>query len=326
MRIVAALGGNALRRRGEPLDLPTQRRNARIAAQALARLARCHELIVTHGNGPQVGLLALQVASSDTPTPLDVLGAESDGMIGYVLEQELRNALPGHEVVTVLTEVVVDPDDPAFGRPTKPIGPTYPTREAAEAAADGDQWSIGPDGPAWRRVVASPEPRAIVELQPIRDLAAARAVVICAGGGGVPVRRMPDGTLAGVEAVIDKDLTAALLAHEIGADALLLLTDVDAIHADHGTPSERPIRDATPELLRALDLPAGSMGPKAEAVARFVEATGGRAAIGRLEDAPAQLEGRAGTTVRKSPQTQEELRCSTRSWLASTAARAAATH
>lgn len=299
MKVVAALGGNALLRRGEPLDMPTQRANAHAAARALAELASDHELIVTHGNGPQVGLLALQAAASGTPTPLDVLGAESDGMIGYVIAQELRNQLPEREVVTVLTQVVVDAADPAFARPSKPIGPTYPSRTAAQAAAGTAHWSIAPDGSSWRRVVASPQPRAIVELQAIRQLSAAGVIVVCAGGGGVPVRRTAEGLLEGVEAVVDKDLTAALLASDLEADALLLLTDVDAIHLDHGQPTERPVRHASPATLRALDLAAGSMGPKAEAAARFAESGDHRrAAIGRLEDASALLAGETGTTVR----------------------------
>jgi carbamate kinase len=245
-----------------------------------------------------VGLLALQAAAGETATTLDVLGAESDGMIGYVLAQELGNAMPGREVVTVLTQVVVDPSDRAFERPTKPIGPTYASPAAADAAANGAGWDIAADGSFWRRVVASPDPRAIVELEPIRRLAAAGTVVICAGGGGVPVRRTSQGRLAGVEAVVDKDLTAALLATDLRADVLLLLTDVDAIHVDHGMATERPVITATPGELRALALPAGSMAPKAEAAARFVAATGAHAAIGRLEDAPALLAGSAGTTVR----------------------------
>jgi carbamate kinase len=253
---------------------------------------------VTHGNGPQVGLLALQAAAGQNGTPLDVLGAESDGMIGYVLAQELGNAMAGREVATVLTQVVVEPTDPAFDRPTKPIGPTYADRGAAGAAAPGSRWAIGRDGEAWRRVVASPEPRAIVELEPIRVLLAAGVVVICAGGGGVPVVRAPDGSLAGIEAVVDKDLTAALLATQLRADALLLLTDVDAVHVDHGMATERAVATATPDELRALSLPAGSMAPKAEAAARFVAATGAQAAIGRLEDASALLAGRAGTAIR----------------------------
>ncbi|MGZ4270116.1 MAG: carbamate kinase [Solirubrobacteraceae bacterium] len=298
MRVVAALGGNALLRRGEPLDLATQRANARVAARALAELARDHDLVVTHGNGPQVGLLALQAAAGRNGTPLDVLGAESDGMIGYVLAQELGNAMAGGEVVTLLTQVVVEASDPAFDHPTKPIGPTYADRGAAGAAQSGSRWAIARDGGAWRRVVASPEPRAIVELEPIRCLLAAGVVVICAGGGGVPVVSAPDGSLTGIEAVVDKDLTAALLATQLRADALLLLTDVDAVHLDHGMATERAVAQATPDELRALGLPAGSMGPKAEAAARFVAATGAQAAIGRLEDASALLAGRAGTVIR----------------------------
>ena len=242
--------------------MPTQRANARVAARALAELARDHELIVTHGNGPQVGLLALQAAASEAVTPLDVLGAESDGMIGYVLAQELGNAMPGREVVTVLTQVVVEPSDPAFGTPSKPIGAAYASREAADAASDGERWAIAADGRFWRRVVASPEPRAIVELEPIRRLATSGVVVICAGGGGVPVVRAPDESLAGVDAVVDKDLTGALLAINLRADALLLLTDVDAVHVDHGMATERPVSTATPDELRALALPAGRWRPR----------------------------------------------------------------
>jgi carbamate kinase len=325
MRIVAALGGNALLRRGEPLDLPTQRANARVAARALAAIARDHELIVTHGNGPQVGLLALQAAAVEAVTALDVLGAQSDGMIGYVLAQELGNAVPEREVVTVLTQVVVDPCDPAFSCPSKPIGAAYVTREAANAASDGAHWAIAADGRFWRRVVASPEPRAIIELEPIRRLATGGVLVICAGGGGVPVARMADGSLAGVEAVVDKDLTAALLAIDLRADALLLLTDVDGVHIDHGMAGERPVEMVTPHDLRALDLPAGSMAPKAEAAARFVETTGAQAAIGRLEDAAALLSGCAGTTVRMPPPTPVQPSGSTRSSSASTVVSTGAT-
>jgi carbamate kinase len=299
MRVVAALGGNALLRRGEPLDAATQRRNVSVAAQSLAAVAAEHELIVTHGNGPQVGLLALQAEAYQEggAYPLDVLGAESEGMIGYLLQQGLRNALPGRAVATVLTQVVVDPRDPAFGSPSKPIGPVYePAEAAALAAARG--WAVRPDGPHWRRVVASPEPTALVELETIRMLVAAGVLVVCAGGGGVPVVAAPDGTLSGVEAVVDKDLAAALLAIELEADALLLLTDVPDVQAGWGTPAARAVRDATPTELRRLDLAAGSMGPKAEAAGRFAEATHGSAMIGALEDAAALLRGDAGTRVR----------------------------
>jgi carbamate kinase len=298
MRVVAALGGNALLRRGEPLDAETQRRNVGVAAHALAAVAQEHELVVTHGNGPQVGLLALQAEAypEGGTYPLDVLGAESEGMIGYLLQQGLRNALPERDVATLLTQVRVDASDPAFSAPTKPIGPVYDRGQAAAVAATRG-WAVRPDGPHWRRVVASPEPAGIVEIETIALLVDAGVLVVCAGGGGVPVVARPDGTLRGVEAVIDKDLVAALLAIELRADALLLLTDVAAVEAGWGTPAARPVREATPAELRGLGLAAGSMGPKVEAASRFAEATGGRAVIGALEDAAALLGGTAGTTV-----------------------------
>ena len=301
MLVVAALGGNALLQRGERLDADVQMANAEIAAAALAGVARQHRLVVTHGNGPQVGLLALQNQACDTsaPYPLDVLDAESEGMIGYVLEQRLGTHLGPEHLVSLLTQVLVDPDDPAFAMPTKPIGPTY---EFCGAARLGHErgWTLAREGEKWRRVVASPEPRRIVELGAIQLLVDAGMTVVCAGGGGIPVIDTPDG-LRGAEAVIDKDLTAALLATALGADALLLLTDVDAVYEDFGTPSARPIRLATPEVLRSLELPAGSMGPKVEAICRFVEAGGAIAGIGRLTDAGALLRGEAGTTVRGRP-------------------------
>jgi carbamate kinase len=298
MRVVAALGGNALLRRGEPLDAETQRRNVAVAADALATVARQHELVVTHGNGPQVGLLALQAEAypEGGTYPLDVLGAESEGMIGYLLQQSLRNALPERDVATLLTQVRVDAADPAFSAPTKPIGPVYDRGEATAVAASRG-WVVRPDGPHWRRVVASPEPAGIVEIETIALLVDAGVLAVCAGGGGVPVVERPDGTLHGVEAVIDKDLVAALLAIELRADALLLLTDVPAVEAGWGTPAARPVPEATPAELRGLGLAAGSMGPKVEAACRFAEATGGRATIGALEDADALLAGTAGTTV-----------------------------
>jgi carbamate kinase len=298
MRVVAALGGNALLRRGEPLDAETQRRNVGVAAHALAAVAQEHELVVTHGNGPQVGLLALQAEAypEGGTYPLDVLGAESEGMIGYLLQQGLRNALPERDVATLLTQVRVDAADPAFSAPTKPIGPVYDRGQAAAVAATRG-WAVRPDGPHWRRVVASPEPAGIVEIDTIALLVDAGVLVVCAGGGGVPVVAGPDGALRGVEAVIDKDLVAALLAIELRADALLLLTDVAAVESGWGTPAARPVREATPAELRGLGLAAGSMGPKVEAASRFAEATGGRAVIGALEDAAALVGGTAGTTV-----------------------------
>jgi carbamate kinase len=299
MRIVVALGGNALLQRGQPADAAAQRENVTVAVRALAELAADHEVVVTHGNGPQVGLLALQgeaYRDEVQPYPLDVLGAESEGMIGYLLDQELVNVLGGRQVATLLTQVIVDADDPAFAHPTKFIGPVY-LRTKAEILAADRGWHVAPDGPHWRRVVASPEPRSIVELPTIRVLVEAGVLVVCVGGGGIPVVVDRDGRLRGVEAVIDKDRAAALLACGIGADALLLLTDVAGVERDYGTPHAAPIATATPEELLALGLPAGSMGPKVEAAAWFAEQTGGRAAIGSLADASAVLAGERGTTV-----------------------------
>jgi carbamate kinase len=298
MRILVALGGNALLRRGQPAGAEEQRRNVETAAAALAELAGEHELIVTHGNGPQVGLLALQSESYPAvgPYPLDVLDAESEGMVGHMLELALRNALPGRDVVTVLTEVVVSPDDPAFAHPSKPIGPVYDAVEAGRLAAERG-WTIGPDGDAHRRLVPSPEPQAIAELRSLRTLVDSGALLICAGGGGIPVTVDAAGTMRGVEAVIDKDLTAALLARRLDADLLLMLTDVDSVHLDWGTANERPLRRARAAELRELEFASGSMAPKVEAACRFVDATGRRAAVGALADAARIVRGEAGTQV-----------------------------
>jgi carbamate kinase len=295
--VVVALGGNALLRRGEPADAAVQHAHVREAAGAVAELAERHALVVTHGNGPQIGLLALQgdAYPAVRPYPLDLLGAETEGMIGYLLEQELNNALPHLGAATLLTQVVVDPDDPAFSNPTKPIGPVYRAAEAERLAAERG-WVVKPDGQWFRRVVPSPEPRGIVELRALQALLHAGLLVICAGGGGIPVV-VERGRLRGVEAVVDKDLTAALVAEQLGADDLLLLTDVSAVHLGWGTPEARPLRRARPAELRALDLPAGSMGPKVEAACRFVDATGGRAGIGSLDQAGAILRGLAGTII-----------------------------
>ena len=300
MRVVAALGGNALLRRGQPASADAQRRNVEGAARALAPLARAHDLVVTHGNGPQVGLLALQSAAYTgvAPYPFDVLGAESEGMVGYLLEQALRNELPDRQIAALLTQVLVDPADSAFASPSKPIGPVY-DRETAQRLAVERSWSVDRDGQGWRRVVPSPEPQSVVELDTVSTLVELGVLVICAGGGGIPVAKDATGRLHGVEAVIDKDLSAALLALELKADALLLLTDVEAIEVGYGTPGARPLRHTTAGELAALDLPAGSMGPKADAASRFVAAGGGLAAIASLNNAGAALEGRAGTTVRE---------------------------
>jgi carbamate kinase len=299
MLVVVALGGNALLRRGEAMDPAVQRANVKVAAETVAEVARDHRVVLTHGNGPQVGLLALQnEACAEVPAyPLDVLDAESEGMVGYLLEQELGRHLPRERLATLLTQVIVDPDDVAFANPTKFVGPMYEARDARFLAHERG-WAVAPDGDGWRRVVASPEPKAIVELHTIKTLVDHDITVTCVGGGGIPV--VPDGAggLRGIEAVIDKDLAASLLAIELEAEALLLLTDVDAVYVGWGTPDQRPIRSTRPALLRPLDLAAGSIGPKVEAACRFVEAGGPFAAIGALGDAAAILRGEAGTIVR----------------------------
>jgi carbamate kinase len=295
VKLVVALGGNALLRRGEPAEADVQRQHVLDAASELAALAEQHELVITHGNGPQVGLLALEAAAFPDvePYPLDVLGAESQGMIGYLLAQAL--ARTEQEVATVLTQVAVDPCDPAFADPTKPIGPVY-DEDRARTVAGEHGWTIARDGDLFRRVVPSPEPRAIVELCSIRRLLENGAIVICAGGGGVPVAA--NGTdLVGVEAVIDKDLTAALLAEELGADRLVIATDVDAVYRDWGLPTRSPIAAATARELRSMRFCAGSMAPKVDAACRFVERTGRPAFIGALSELRDVVAGAAGTRV-----------------------------
>jgi carbamate kinase len=298
MLVVIALGGNALLRRGEPLGCETQRHNVRSAAAAIAVVAREHKVVVTHGNGPQVGLLALQAdACRGTPrTPLDVLGAESEGMIGYMIEQALENQLPDSPVATLLTQVVIDPRDPAFANPTKPIGPSYDARRAARLKAQHG-WTMTREGKRYRRVVASPTPQRIVELAAIRHLLRAGVLVICAGGGGIPVTVTRERAIWGVEAVIDKDRSAALLATSIGADALLLLTDVGAVMEGWGKRNARAIKRATPAALKQMTFDPGSMGPKVEAACRFGAQKGRIAAIGALADAPRILRGEAGTHI-----------------------------
>lgn len=306
MLVVAALGGNALLERGQPLTAENQRANARIAAQSLAEIVRAgHSLVVTHGNGPQVGLLALQGAAykPEEAYPLDVLGAETSGMIGYMIEQELENALgEGRAVATLLTQIVVDADDPAFGKPTKFIGPVY-AREEAETRAAAAGWSIAQDGDHWRRVVPSPLPQEIPDLRVIRLLLERDVIVICTGGGGIPVVRRDDGSYTGIEAVIDKDAASALLARDLGADALLLLTDVPTVMRDFGTPAQAEIGAVSPEEALALDLPTGSMGPKVAAAASFAQG-GGLGGIGRLDQAAEILAGHAGTRVFR-PESEE---------------------
>jgi carbamate kinase len=302
VRVVVALGGNALLRRGQPADAVNQRANVATAVEAIAELARDHQVVVTHGNGPQVGLLALQSEAllDPTPYPLDVVGAESEGMIGYLLEQELINALDGRPVATLLTQVTVDADDPAFANPTKPIGPIYDRATAQRLAAERG-WSIAPDGEHHRRVVPSPEPRSIIELAALELLVSSGVLVVCVGGGGIPVVLDKHQRLHGIEAVIDKDLSAALLATQLDADALLMLTDVPNVEVGWRTPQARPLTDVTTDELRTLEFAAGSMAPKIEAACRFIDATGGFAAIGALADAPALLRGDRGTRITGGP-------------------------
>ncbi|MFF5295882.1 carbamate kinase [Paractinoplanes globisporus] len=302
MRIVIAIGGNALLQRGQKPDAAIQRANALRAIEALAPLAAEHEVVITHGNGPQVGMLALESAADPAlsiPYPLDVLGAQTQGMIGYWLLQALQNSLPGKQVVALLDQTLVAADDPAFAAPTKFVGPVYDS-ETAHRLASERGWSIAADGQYWRRVVPSPHPQRIVETRVIRSLLYSGAIVVCAGGGGIPVVRGEDGRLSGVEAVVDKDLATEVLAEALDADAMLLLTDVPAVVRGFSGPNPTPISRATPAALRRENFAAGSMGPKVEAVCRFVEMTGDTAAIGALEDAALILSGKAGTVVTPS--------------------------
>jgi carbamate kinase len=302
MRIVVALGGNALLERGQVPDAEIQEANVRRAVAALAPLTAAHEVVITHGNGPQVGVLALQSANDPrltTPYPFDVLGAQTQGMIGYWLLQAMQNEQPGRQVAAIINQTLVAAADPAFAEPSKFVGEMY-TREDADRLAADRGWVLKPDGDGWRRVVGSPSPQRVVETRLIRLLLESGAIVICAGGGGVPVVRDGLGQLRGVEAVVDKDLTSAVLAEALDADVLLVATDVPHVFRDWGGPAQAPIRRETPGGLRSLDFAAGSMGPKVEAVCRFVELTGGMAAIGALEDATAILRGETGTIVTPS--------------------------
>lgn len=299
MRIVVALGGNALLRRGEAMTAENQRENVRIAAVELAKIAPGNELVIAHGNGPQVGLLALQGAAHnpDNPFPLDVLGAETEGMIGYMIEQELGNLLP-FEVpfASILTQVEVDANDPAFKDPTKPIGPVYSKAEAEKLAKEKG-WAIKPDGDKFRRVVASPRPKRIFEIRPIKWLLEKGTVVICAGGGGIPTVYDANSKLHGIEAVIDKDLCSALLAQELEADLLVIATDVDAAYIDWGKPTQKAIACAHPDEIDKLGFAAGSMGPKVQAACEFARLTGKTAAIGALKDIEAIAKGDGGTLI-----------------------------
>ena len=297
MRIVVALGGNALLRRGQPMTAENQRENVRIAAKALAPITDGNQLVISHGNGPQVGLLALQSAAYEEVEayPLDVLGAQTEGMIGYMIEQELGNLLPIEvPFATILTMVEVDPEDPAFQNPTKPIGPIY-TYEDAKLLETEKGWVMKPDGEYWRRVVPSPEPHRIFEMRPIHWLLEKGTIVICAGGGGIPTIFNSEGNLEGVEVVIDKDRASSLLAFELEADLLIMATDADGVYLNWGTDSAEKISTTTPDEIEKHEFEAGSMGPKVEAACDFVRRTGQRAVIGSLADLPAMVAGNAGT-------------------------------
>ncbi|KPA21392.1 Carbamate kinase 1 [Shimia sp. SK013] len=302
MRVVVALGGNALLRRGQALTAENQRENVQIAAESLAPLAQEHELVITHGNGPQVGLLALQEAAYTEVDeyPLDVLVGETMGMIGYMIEQEMGNLLPFEKpLATVLTMVEVDPADPAFEDPTKFIGPVY-SEEEAKKNADEKGWAIKPDGDKWRRVVPSPAPKRIFQVRPIKWMLDQGAVVIAAGGGGIPTMYDREGHLTGVECVIDKDNCSAMLSTEIDADVFVVATDVEAVFLDWGTPDQKAVREATPDMMDEFGFPGGSMGPKVKAAQDFARASGKRAIICALKDVQAALRGETGTTVSES--------------------------
>ncbi|MDG1542428.1 MAG: carbamate kinase [Candidatus Thalassarchaeaceae archaeon] len=297
MRIVIALGGNALLRRGEDMTAVNQRKNIQIAVSALAPIVEQNELVISHGNGPQVGLLSLQSAAYKEVEeyPLDILGAQTQGMIGYMIEQELGNILPIEvPIASILTMVEVDPDDPAFDNPTKPIGPVY-SKEEAEALKNDKGWEIKKDGEYWRRVVASPIPYRIFELRPIHWLLEKNTVVICAGGGGIPTIYNKEGNLEGVEVVIDKDRASSLLAFELEADILIMATDTDGVYSNWGTEEEKLISKTTPEEIRKYEFDKGSMGPKVEAACSFIERSGQRAVIGSLTDIEGMVNGTAGT-------------------------------
>jgi carbamate kinase len=299
MRILVALGGNALLRRGEEMTAENQRRNVRVAAEALAPLAPGHQLVITHGNGPQVGLLALQSAAfqQDGSYPLDVLGAQTEGMIGYMIEQELGNILPFEQpFATILSMVEVDPDDPAFQHPTKPIGPVYTEEESRRLAAEKG-WAMAPDGDGFRRVVASPLPKRIFQIRPVKWLLEKGCIVVCAGGGGIPTMYAPGRKLQGVEAVVDKDRASCLMARELEVDLFVMATDADAVYLDWGKPTQRAIRRASPRALAAFPFAGGSMGPKVEAACEFAERTGKTAAIGALADVTRMARGQAGTLI-----------------------------
>lgn len=296
--MVVAIGGNALLKRGEVLSFENQRANMRASASALADAAGANTLVLVHGNGPQVGLLALEADAYKAvpPYPLDVLGAESQGMVGYIIAQEMGRALPSSHVVSIVTRTIVDEHDSAFGHPTKPIGPVYSTQDADGLAAER-AWSMAADGKGFRRVVASPEPKHIVEIDAIRRLVDTGTLVICGGGGGIPVVERAENILDGVEAVIDKDLAASLIAQKLDADRLVILTDVDGVYRHWGKPDASLVEVLTASEVDIGSFASGSMGPKVDAACRFARETGRPAFIGNLNDAGAVIRGEAGTRI-----------------------------
>jgi carbamate kinase len=299
VRIIVALGGNAIARRGEAMTVEHQLENLRLVSSRLKSVADKHELVLTHGNGPQVGLLALQNAaySELAGYPLDVLGAETQGMIGYFIEIEMRHVLPPEQkLTTVLTLVEVSTEDPAFQDPTKFIGPVY-TEAQAQALAAERGWVFRLDGSAHRRVVPSPVPQRIVQIDSVVQLLKAHHIVICAGGGGIPVARDAAGHFVGVEAVVDKDASSAVLASAIDGELFVMATDADAVYLDWGTPAQRAIKRISTAELRQFDFAAGSMGPKVAAAIAFADRSGCRAVIGKLDDIDGILAGRAGTVI-----------------------------
>jgi len=294
-----ALGGNALLRRGQELNAENQRENIRAAAAELAKVHKRHQLVIAHGNGPQVGLLALMDAhyTAVEPYPLDVLGAETVGMIGYMIEQELGNLIPFKDhIVTILTQILVDPADPAFGNPSKSVGPIYDKPEAERLQREKG-WKMAPDGQYFRKVVPSPLPQRIIEIDAIRMLVDHGIIVICAGGGGIPTAYDDNRKLYGVEAVIDKDLASGLLARDLEADMFVMLTDVAGVYVDFGTEIQKLIKAAHPDALEAMDFAAGSMGPKIKGACEFVRETGNKSAIGRLSDLVKIMDGEEGTLI-----------------------------
>jgi carbamate kinase len=299
MRVIVALGGNAIARRGEIITVAHQLDNLRLVSAKLKALAEDHELVITHGNGPQVGLLALQNAAYPDVAayPLDVLGAESQGMIGYFIEIEMRHVLPPEQkLTTVLTLVEVSRQDPAFANPTKFIGPIYSQAEADVLSAQRG-WTFKLDGAATRRVVPSPFPQRVVQIDSVMQLLKAKHIVICAGGGGIPMARDHDGHLVGVEAVVDKDASSAVLATAINADLFIMATDAEAVYLDWGTSTQQAIKWISTGALGQFDFAAGSMGPKVAAAIAFAEVSGGRAVIGKIDDMDRILAGDAGTVI-----------------------------